>query len=128
MHRLAAEVAWASVANTRAGLPPPRVVVVGHAEGTRGGLPHFGESLRRGQARADGVAEVFRPALAVHLARLQADGRSVTRLADIEVTTRSEGNAPPGGAPTDPDGDPAAGRRRAFVVVELPRPGGGDAQ
>ncbi|MGM9444402.1 hypothetical protein ACTAF0_29765 [Streptomyces murinus] len=126
VHRLAAEVAWASVANTRAGFPPPRVVVVGHANGMRGGLPHFGEALRRGQARADGVAEVFRSALAVHLARLQADGETVTLLADIEVTTRSEGNAPPPGAPADTDS--GAARRQAFVVVELPRPGGGDAR
>ncbi|BBC97772.1 hypothetical protein SRO_6596 [Streptomyces rochei] len=126
VHRLAAEVAWASVANTRAGFPPPRVVVVGHANGMRGGLPHFGEALRRGQARADGVAEVFRSALAVHLARLQADGETVTLLADIEVTTRSEGNAPPPGAPSGPDS--GAARRQAFVVVELPRPGGGDAR
>nr|WP_145489527.1 MULTISPECIES: hypothetical protein [Streptomyces] len=126
VHRLAAEVAWAAVANTRAGFPPPRVVVVGHANGMRGGLPHFGEALRRGQARADGVAEVFRSALATHLARLQADGEAVTLLADIEVTTRSEGNAPPLGAPSDPDA--AAARRQAFVVVELPRPGGGDAR
>ncbi|MYU08039.1 hypothetical protein GTY81_30045 [Streptomyces sp. SID8366] len=126
VHRLAAEVAWAAVANTRAGFPPPRVVVVGHAHGMRGGLPHFGEALRRGQARADGVAEVFRSALAVHLARLQDDGEGVTLLADIEVTTRSEGNAPPPGAPSDPD--PGAALRQAFVVVELPRPEGGDAR
>ncbi|MFH8342109.1 hypothetical protein [Streptomyces sp. AM6-12] len=125
VHRLAAEVAWAAVANTRAGYPPPRVLVVGHANGMRGGLPHFGEALRRGQARADGVAEVFRAALAVHLARLQAGGEAVTRLADIEVTTRSEGNAPPLGAPAEADA--AATRRQAFIVVELPRPGEGDA-
>ncbi|MEU2303815.1 hypothetical protein ABZ586_03930, partial [Streptomyces misionensis] len=125
VHRLAAEVAWASLANVRAGFPPPRVTVVGHANGMRGGLPHFGEALRRGQARADGVADLFRSALAVHLERLGAGEEAVTRLADIEVTARSEGNTPPG------DGtaglDPATALRHAFVVVELPRPADGAA-
>ncbi|MEW2625864.1 hypothetical protein [Streptomyces sp. NPDC048106] len=106
--------------------PPPRVMVVCHASGMRGGLPHFGEALRRGQERADGVAEAFRSALAVHLERLQAGGETVTLLADIEVTARSEGNAPPHGTASDPD--PAAARRQPFVVVELPRPERGDGR
>ncbi|WP_222443441.1 hypothetical protein [Streptomyces misionensis] len=125
VHRLAAEVAWASLANVRAGFPPPRVTVVGHANGMRGGLPHFGEALRRGQARADGVAELFRSALAVHLERLGAGDEAVTLLADIEVATRSEGNTPPGDAGAGRDA--ATALRHAFVVVELARPAGGDA-
>ncbi|PWI42165.1 hypothetical protein [Streptomyces sp. ICBB 8177] len=120
VHRLAAEVAWASLANVRAGFPPPRVEVVGHAVGMRNGLPHFGEALRRGQQRADGVADTFRSALAVHLARLQTDGQTVVVPEDVVVTTRSEGNAAPGGGANGADA--SASRSRALIVVDLPRP------
>ncbi|MEU6174060.1 hypothetical protein ABZ832_19330 [Streptantibioticus parmotrematis] len=120
VHRLAAEVAWASLANVRAGFPLPRVEVVGHANGMRNGLPHFGEALRRGQQRADGVADTFRSALAVHLAKLQTGGETVVVPEDVVITTRSEGNALPGGGA---DGaDASASRSRAVVVVDLPRP------
>ncbi|MFF7189960.1 hypothetical protein ACFZAR_33075 [Streptomyces sp. NPDC008222] len=120
VHRLAAEVAWASLANVRAGFPPPRVEVVGHANGMRGGLPHFGEALRRGQARADGVAGLFRSALAVHLARLQADAETVMDPEDIEITTRSAGNVPAGDSASDVD--PTTARHRALILIDLPRP------
>ncbi|MGW2855386.1 hypothetical protein ACWDAZ_26400, partial [Streptomyces sp. NPDC001215] len=120
VHRLAAEVAWASLANVRVGFPPPRVEVVGHANGMRGGLPHFGEALRRGQARADGVAGMFRSALALHLARLQADSETVMGPEDIEITTRSEGNVLPGDSA--PEADPTSARRRALILIDLPRP------
>ncbi|MFD8720126.1 hypothetical protein ACFV2H_19455 [Streptomyces sp. NPDC059629] len=120
VHRLAAEVAWASLANVRAGFPPPRVEVVGHANGMRDGLPHFGEALRRGQARADSVAGMFRSALAVHLTRLQADSETVLAPEDIEITTRSEGNALPDDSTPNPD--PTNTRRHTHILIDLPRP------
>ncbi|MFH7334550.1 hypothetical protein [Streptomyces sp. KHY 26] len=100
------------------------VVVVGHDDGTRGGLPV--SARRRGAGRrADGVAEVFRSAPAVHPERPGSAGEAVTLLADIEVATRSEGEAPPVATAGGPDA--AAARGHAFVVVEPPRPGSGDA-
>ncbi|MFE4627275.1 WXG100-like domain-containing protein [Streptomyces mirabilis] len=119
VHRLAAEVAWASLANMRASLPPPQVVVVGHANGLRDGLPHFGEALLRGQVRADGIAEEFRSALATHLSNLQSGAETVMSAGDITVVSRSEGLAIPEGAV--PSADLAGARRLARIEIDLPR-------
>ncbi|MFJ8159268.1 hypothetical protein, partial [Streptomyces sp. NPDC094468] len=112
--RLAATAFEESLANTKMGLPPVSIEIIGHSNGTQDRFPNYGFAKEHGLERANEVANLFRRFLSSYA----KDQESSFDPDHINITVRSGGADLPDGSSHDEN--PYTARRRVVIWVSEP--------